>query len=197
MAVAENAGAKIGSSGQNLEDTVVYSESNAVNDPDQSKTRIDSVIPPKTTKEGNFQEEEATTAINGNGYGNTQTQIVFNEKNHSLSKTAGLNGFRDVENEVNGEIFKNDMNDLVEILSKLNPMAEEFVPPSLANYQHHNNNLNDKNDQNQDQGSPFWKKGFGYSTDNFGYHNDSGNPNGHTNGRVSTFFLLLAKFSIL
>ncbi|URE49608.1 RNA recognition motif containing protein [Musa troglodytarum] len=31
-----------------------------------------------------------------------------------------------------GEGFKREMRDLVELLSKLNPMAEEFVPPSLA-----------------------------------------------------------------
>ncbi|KAM0946731.1 putative RNA recognition motif domain, ataxin-2, RNA-binding domain superfamily [Dioscorea sansibarensis] len=34
-----------------------------------------------------------------------------------------------------GEGFKRDMRDLEELLSKLNPMAEEFVPPSLANNQ--------------------------------------------------------------
>ncbi|KAJ0971169.1 hypothetical protein J5N97_019128 [Dioscorea zingiberensis] len=32
-----------------------------------------------------------------------------------------------------GEGFKREMRDLEELLSKLNPMAEEFVPPSLAN----------------------------------------------------------------
>lgn len=31
-----------------------------------------------------------------------------------------------------GEGFKRDMRDLEEMLSKLNPMAEEFVPPSLS-----------------------------------------------------------------
>ncbi|XP_075493217.1 polyadenylate-binding protein-interacting protein 12-like isoform X1 [Primulina tabacum] len=31
-----------------------------------------------------------------------------------------------------GEAFKREMRDLEEMLSKLNPMAEEFVPPSLA-----------------------------------------------------------------
>ncbi|RRT56655.1 hypothetical protein B296_00021308, partial [Ensete ventricosum] len=31
-----------------------------------------------------------------------------------------------------GEGFKREMRDLEELLSKLNPMAEEFVPPSLA-----------------------------------------------------------------
>ncbi|XP_057479569.1 polyadenylate-binding protein-interacting protein 12-like isoform X2 [Actinidia eriantha] len=33
-----------------------------------------------------------------------------------------------------GEGFKREMRDLEEMLSKLNPMAEEFVPPSLTNH---------------------------------------------------------------
>lgn len=36
------------------------------------------------------------------------------------------------ENDDGGEGFKREMRDLEEMLSKLNPMAEEFVPPSLA-----------------------------------------------------------------
>lgn len=34
----------------------------------------------------------------------------------------------------NGEGFQRDMRDLEELLSKLNPMAEEFIPPSLAGH---------------------------------------------------------------
>ncbi|KAH7664662.1 Splicing factor 3b subunit 4 protein [Dioscorea alata] len=40
-----------------------------------------------------------------------------------------------VADQGSGEGFKRDMRDLEELLSKLNPMAEEFVPPSLANNQ--------------------------------------------------------------
>ncbi|GMJ13621.1 CTC-interacting domain 11 [Hibiscus trionum] len=130
MAVAESAGAKIGSSGQNLENTVVSSDSNAVNDPDKSKTRTAA----KTTKEDNFeQENQATTTHSIGRSNNTMMQNGFNEKN--------------------------EMSDLVEILSKLNPMAEEFVPPSLAN--HH---LNDKHDQSQNQDNRFFGNGFGYTS---------------------------------
>ncbi|XWS38051.1 hypothetical protein CRYUN_Cryun19dG0097700 [Craigia yunnanensis] len=184
MAVAENAGAKIGSSVQNLENTVVSSDSNAVNDPDKSKTSTDSVFAAKTTKEANFQQEKPAAAINSNGHSNPQMQNGFNENNQQqmVTKTAGLNGFSNVESGGDGEIFKNDMSDLVEILSKLNPMAEEFVPPSLANY-HHRHNLNDNHDQNQNQDNRFFEIGFGYSTDNFVVHANSGNANGHTNGR--------------
>lgn len=35
-----------------------------------------------------------------------------------------------------GESFNRDMRELRELFSKLNPMAEEFVPPSLANNNH-------------------------------------------------------------
>ncbi|XVF51081.1 hypothetical protein PTKIN_Ptkin04bG0155700 [Pterospermum kingtungense] len=112
---------------------------------------------------------------------NTQMQNGFNEKNLQQrgTKTAGLNGFSDVENGGNGEIVKNEMNDLVEILSKLNPMAEEFIPPSLAN--HHNHKDNHGRSQNQD--NRFSENGFGYSTDNFVVNKNSGNANGHTNRR--------------
>ncbi|XVF12756.1 hypothetical protein REPUB_Repub08aG0146900 [Reevesia pubescens] len=182
MAVAENAGAKIGSSGQNLENTVVSSDSHAVNDPDKSKPRIDSVTAAKTTKEANFEQEKPAAAPDNNVNSNTQMQNGFNEKNQQqmVTKTAGLNVFSNVENGGNGKIFKNDMSDLVEILSKLNPMAEEFVPPSLANHHH---KLNDKHDQNHNQDNRFLENGFGYSTDNFVVHANSGNANGHTNGR--------------
>ncbi|KAL4274916.1 hypothetical protein HN51_057794 [Arachis hypogaea] len=43
----------------------------------------------------------------------------------------GINAVRNEEN--CGESYKREMRDLVELLSKLNPMAEEFVPSSLAN----------------------------------------------------------------
>ncbi|KAF8412060.1 hypothetical protein HHK36_000013 [Tetracentron sinense] len=51
------------------------------------------------------------------------------------------------------EGFNRDMRDLEELLSKLNPMAEEFVPPSLTNH-----------------GS-----GGGFYTNNFVMHNNTGN----------------------
>ncbi|GMI75598.1 CTC-interacting domain 10 [Hibiscus trionum] len=170
MAVAESVGEKIGSSGQNSENTVVSSDSNVVNDPDKSKTRTDSIIAAKTTKEDNFEQENPASTGNSNG---------FNEKNQQqmATKTAGLNK---VENSGNGVIFKNEMSDLVEILSKLNPMAEEFVPPSLANHHHHGLN---EHDQNQNQDDHFLENGFGYSTDNFVLHPNSGNANGYTNRR--------------
>lgn len=40
------------------------------------------------------------------------------------------------------EGFKKEMRDLAEMLSKLNPMAEEFVPPSLSNNVYNNGSVN-------------------------------------------------------
>nr|KJB74651.1 hypothetical protein B456_012G000600 [Gossypium raimondii] len=179
MAVAESAGAKIGSSGQNLENTVVSSDSNLVNDPDKSKTKTDSMNGAKTTKEDMFEQENPVAITKSNGDSNIPMQNGFNEKNQqqTVTKNGGLNGFSNVENGSNDEIFKNEMRDLVEILSKLNPMAEEFVPPSLANHHHH-----EKHDQNQNRDNRFPENGFGY-TDNFVVQANSGNADGHTNRR--------------
>ncbi|KAE8680410.1 Polyadenylate-binding protein-interacting protein 10 [Hibiscus syriacus] len=127
-----------------------------------------------TTKEANFEQENPTPTTNING---------FNEKNRQqmVTKTGRLNGFSKVENggiDVN-VITKNEMSDLVEILCKLNPMVEEFVSPSLANHHH----CRKEHDQHQNQGNHFLENGFGYSTDNFVLHSNSGNANGYTNRR--------------
>ncbi|KAK6936618.1 Ataxin-2, C-terminal [Dillenia turbinata] len=63
-----------------------------------------------------------------------------------------------------GEGFKRDMRDIEELLSKLNPMAEEFIPPYLANH-----------------GSIGAAGGFYPS--NFIMQTNSGNANGHANRR--------------
>ncbi|CAI0386827.1 unnamed protein product [Linum tenue] len=55
----------------------------------------------------------------------------------------------------------NEMRELVEMLSKLNPMAHEFVPPSLVN----------------NHGNIFSNGGF-KPPNNFGMFNPNGNPNG-------------------
>ncbi|KAK4489794.1 hypothetical protein RD792_000435 [Penstemon davidsonii] len=52
-----------------------------------------------------------------------QQQKISNGHNHQKK----MNGGDD-----DGEGFKREMRDLEEMLSKLNPMAEEFVPPSLV-----------------------------------------------------------------
>ncbi|XP_073012580.1 polyadenylate-binding protein-interacting protein 12-like isoform X1 [Typha latifolia] len=51
---------------------------------------------------------------------------------HRAGAGAGDEVARNGEEAAAGEGFKREMRDLEELLSKLNPMAEEFVPPSLA-----------------------------------------------------------------
>lgn len=67
-----------------------------------------------------------------------------------------------------GEGFKREMRDLEELLSKLNPMAEEFVPPSLANGNH----------------GPGPVAAGGAGGGHF-YPSNFGAPNGHVNGVVN------------
>lgn len=69
----------------------------------------------------------------------------------------------------NGSNGLSDMRELVEILSKLNPMAEEFVPPSIF-YNHLGFNV--------------VNGGFGYPC-NFVLQPDAPVANGYSNRRVS------------
>ncbi|KAH9780338.1 polyadenylate-binding protein-interacting protein 11 [Citrus sinensis] len=151
MAVAENAGAKIDSSNQNLDDTVVSSDSNDVqNSNDHSKER--------------------------SGNGNANIQIQNGQTKPGAGAGGGFVNVNASDNHMErkmGESFKDcEMRDLVDMLSKLNPMAAEFVPPSLANGQIFNFNP-----------AFFGPNGFGY-TNNFIMHTDgTANTNGHTTTR--------------
>ncbi|KDP47080.1 hypothetical protein JCGZ_05107 [Jatropha curcas] len=174
MAVAENAGARNDASGQNFDSTAVSWESKGTHDLEISTPINESVV---NTNESNFQgqdhdqsvtgkceqQESATAAAtfsngknNGNqmqtGFGISREQMVAKSvghgTNHQRAKSNGLN----------------DMSDLVEILSKLNPMAEEFVPPSLVN--HHG----------------YLGNGLGY-TNNFAVQTNPGNANGNNTKR--------------
>lgn len=64
---------------------------------------------------------------NGNGNGNTGLNHHHHHHHHQMK----VNGVDHHDHEEEG--FKKEMRDLAEMLSKLNPMAEEFVPPSLTN----------------------------------------------------------------
>ncbi|XP_041990061.1 polyadenylate-binding protein-interacting protein 12-like isoform X2 [Salvia splendens] len=57
---------------------------------------------------------------------NGHHQLAINGNGGTLEKKM------DGEEDDGGEGFKRDMRDLEEMLSKLNPMAKEFVPPSLS-----------------------------------------------------------------
>lgn len=145
MAVAENAS-------QNFENTttvVSSSESNAQNDLENSKPRNDSMENKNDQKErpvagtaattfsvatGNYKVQMSPMAngFDSNGVKSQQMGVVkagggYGSNNQRANGAVARNG------EDGGESFKRDMRDLEELLSKLNPMAEEFVPPSLAN----------------------------------------------------------------
>ncbi|XP_039058987.1 polyadenylate-binding protein-interacting protein 10-like isoform X2 [Hibiscus syriacus] len=113
MAVAENSGAKVGSSGRNVENTT----------------------------EGKSEEEKPAPPVNGNGDGGSA------EKNQQQM----LIELSNVENGGNDEILKKGMSDLAEMLSKLNPTAEEFRPPSLANNQNFKENRFSGNGKRNDK----------------------------------------------
>ncbi|XP_057507064.1 polyadenylate-binding protein-interacting protein 12-like [Actinidia eriantha] len=122
MAVAENAGINGGASNR--------TDSHAPNDADQSKsnhtgTHHSNGNPILKSNDPNFQQQQ-------NGIVNHKTQTSFAQQGINGS---GVQNHRTVDNRDDGsEGFKREMRDLEEFLSKLNPMAEEFVPPSLGHH---------------------------------------------------------------
>ncbi|KAE9604060.1 hypothetical protein Lal_00002218 [Lupinus albus] len=166
MAVAENVGTKIGSSSQNLDNSVVSSDTTT--EVEKSKPINGSINGGDQNLNGVFNHHDRAPNSNykaqmgqiGNGFeanGVQNQQIVVNN-----------NGYGGVIGENGGENFKRDMRDLEELLSKLNPMAEEFVPPSLIT-----KNLGYL-------AAP--GAGFGYPN-NFVLPNGYGNVNGQNNRR--------------
>ncbi|GJY74594.1 polyadenylate-binding protein-interacting protein 12-like protein isoform X1 [Tanacetum coccineum] len=77
-----------------------------------------------------YQDQNKVVVANGNG-----------ALNHHHDDDGGDNDGGDHVKEG----FKKEMRDLAEMLSKLNPMAEEFVPPSLSNNFYNNNSINGLN----------------------------------------------------
>ena len=169
MAVAENVGAKIGSSSQNLENNVVSSNSGEV---EQSKPRSGSINDDQKLNNGVFNHQDrvpGTMPVPNSNY-NYNAQMGQMHANGVNNDGYGMNGVMSGENE--GESFKRDMRDLEELLSKLNPMAEEFVPPSLTNTHGY------LPGPGAGAGA-----GFGYPN-NFILLNNFGDANGQTNRRV-------------
>lgn len=186
MAVAENA--------PKFEDTVVSSPSNGQNDVENEKPRKDSsgVLSMEANNNDqnspkNFQSQEK--AENPTGFSvptsNEKTQIGqmqngfenngVNNQQMVVVKSGGF-GIDHIDNGlINGgdgdETFKRDMRDLEDLLSKLNPMAEEFVPPSLAN--NHGYQIG---------------AGFGYAGNILMHINNSGNLNGLHGRKVCAFW---------
>ncbi|TYK04620.1 polyadenylate-binding protein-interacting protein 12 [Cucumis melo var. makuwa] len=157
MAVAENVGPKIGSPSQTLDNTLVSSDSNDPNHVENQKPMNDSTLPINADSDfhpnpndQNLQKKVhlqhragAATSFslpspNFKPQMGGQMQNGFETNPQSLMvNSASAYGMNQRPNGVingadGGDTFKRDMRDLEELLSKLNPMAEEFVPPSLA-----------------------------------------------------------------
>ncbi|CAN6709288.1 unnamed protein product [Malus baccata var. baccata] len=172
MAVAENA--------PNFDNTAVSSDSNAPNDLENRKPRIDSSVvlgaEPNVQSngddqnpEGKFLEQEKVTtfSVATNNHkaqsGQTPNGVDSNGVDNHQTAEDMSDGYV-IDQRSNGEgdeKYKREMRDLEDLLSKLNPMAKEFVPPSLVN----------------NNGGFDFAGGFGF-TNGFIIHTNSGNANG-------------------
>ena len=156
MAVVENAGNKAGSTSTN-------SETADAKDFGQSQPNNHTVV--QNLQQKNSNSKPILLPDDENYYGQKMPQ--FQQKagsNGVVAKIQMVGSYgRDRED-------GRDIRDLEELLSKLNPMAEEFVPPSLAN-------------------GHVWSAGaaFGYAN-NFVLQPNFGNGNGNAGRRV--WFLL-------
>lgn len=185
MAVAENAGVVTGSSSQNLDNGLVSSDSTVVtNELEKSKPRSGSIVngvesdveavngDDQSVNDGFGHQDIAPSVPNGNFKPQmTQMRNGFEasgvQNQQMMVNNNGGFGIKQMsDGEDGGESFKRDMRHLEELLSKLNPMAEEFVPPSLIN----NHGF-------------FAGAGFGYPNDFLPLTNYV-NANGHANRRV-------------
>ncbi|CAL5204137.1 unnamed protein product [Lathyrus oleraceus] len=168
MAVAENVGTKIDASSENLDNSVVSSDSTEV---EKSKPKSDQNLNGiNNTNGGVFNHQQQDSVVPVPAAAMTVPNGNHGFKSHQMGQMHG-NGVQNQLLVVNngGESFKREMRDLEELLSKLNPMAEEFVPPSLiTNYQGYL------------AAGP--NAGFGYPN-NFVLQNNSGNANGQINRR--------------
>ncbi|KAK4743448.1 hypothetical protein SAY87_001449 [Trapa incisa] len=148
MAVSENAGVGIGSSNQNLDSN----HTDPPNGIDQRKTPNDQPVKHPTSSNFDCEASKLEGSENG-GAEEGQTRSGFNQKNQQILMKGLKSG---------------DIRDLTEILSKLNPMAEEFVPSSLVYKSNNNSTYRHGGDDNL-------KLGY---TNNFAVHPDAVSVNG-------------------
>lgn len=152
MAVVENAGINGAPSNR--------TDSHAPTDADQSKSNHSNGNPISRSNDQSFhvivhQQPPMTTTAQANGTVNHNGGYVVQD-NHQMVR--------------NGVDEEREMRDLEEMLSKLNPMAEEFVPPSLASHRL----------------VPLSPSHFGYTNgfDSFVIQNNPGIANGNIARRV-------------
>ena len=144
MAVAENG---VASGAQHFETTdLERSNGNHVNNNEKSEKTKDQGFSLKNNQ--NHNHNHNNNIVNGTDSHKPQLNGADDEKNdgfeenHGLTKSGTENGTVDDDNNIkeknnnltNGEGLKKEIRDLEEMLSKLNPMAKEFVPPSLVSY---------------------------------------------------------------
>lgn len=131
MAVPENAGVKIGSSAQNPDTSAKLSESKDFDTPkprsDVSVKTSDGVRVPNALT--NDRVSARDVSFNGESrVGQMRNGSDAQVKSQLMAIKGG--GFANGTH-FGSTVVDSDVQKLVEILSKLNPMAEEFVPPSL------------------------------------------------------------------
>lgn len=127
MAVVENAGF-------NVDNSLNRTESLVQTEFDQSKSN-------NGAGNTNFRSTDRNNQLSNGGSAAEQKSLV-KELSHNINGDGGphqMNGGDDLrmnnnhDDDDGGEGFKKEMRDLEEMLSKLNPMAKEFVPPSFVN----------------------------------------------------------------
>ncbi|KAM1585188.1 polyadenylate-binding protein-interacting protein 11-like [Malus sylvestris] len=147
MAVVENAGVELGKSvGSNSAnrnpETATTQDGGVVaasNDQDQSKLNSASAAPLRHRIDQSMYVM-VTPPPNGNSNINGNGQVVAAQlgsfdhvANHHHQQQRSNGGDFQMSNGDHHHDVDRDMRELRELFSKLNPMAEEFVPPSLAN----------------------------------------------------------------
>ncbi|XP_048445432.1 polyadenylate-binding protein-interacting protein 11 [Pyrus x bretschneideri] len=147
MAVVENAGVELGKSvGSNSAnrnpETATTQDGGVVaasNDQDQSKLNSASAAPLRHRIDQSMYVM-VTPPPSGNGNINGNGQVVAAQlgcfdhvANHHHQQQRSNGGDFQMSNGDHRHDVDRDMRELRELFSKLNPMAEEFVPPSLAN----------------------------------------------------------------
>ncbi|XP_057967652.1 polyadenylate-binding protein-interacting protein 11 isoform X2 [Malania oleifera] len=134
MAVVENAGVDLGmsmgSSSRNLESTAAVESSISS---DQGQTKQNHVR--ARLADPSFHQQNNNVPILPTHDQALYVKMQQFQQHHQQNLHAHHRSNGD-ELHMNGDSgnFKADMRDLEELFSKLNPMAEEFVPPSLSNH---------------------------------------------------------------
>ncbi|XP_010426447.1 PREDICTED: polyadenylate-binding protein-interacting protein 10 [Camelina sativa] len=130
MAVAENAGVKVDSSGQNLDNN---NNNNTASSATETKPPCPDVDDDQSPKSDSSNPPSIDSA--------PETDDRINETSQKGQTLNGFsrNGFESTKSENGGEnnggSLKSEIKDLADAFSKLNPMAQEFVPPSLSRSQ--------------------------------------------------------------